>query len=928
MSLSRCNARCLKGRTFLCQRAALPIVGAAEDDGSPLPLLPMASSREYGRRMPNAIPECKRQRLSLIAARWLVLFADHAPATRRVAGKVPRRALLVAMGALMACSEHQARTTPVVESPDPAKATAADTAADVPEVAGAINGKAGAQVVAAGSRSGNASPPSPPPIVLDDTPSINILHNRFLMHLSPRDSQAGIYIPLASEGVRKYSQEYRNPFGDVVKRDGRKGRVLSSRSLLLRLPWLTAWSANAGSATLRLRIHGLVAGQKLSMNLNGKRLTNIGLQAGWQETDIEISDISRLRAGENEVRLFLGKRGPNRDYALLHSLSLVPATPNVKPNANADTETPGAAAAAGISWPPLSPVAEVAIGGDTMPALTGFARMTLYSEIPQQAYLHFHTGVDSADNDTGSPASNKDVDFRIYAHVATGDIAAEQSKTVELFRHRAGPGMWQEHYVDVAEIAGKLVALHFESSSADGAAWAKPRIALPQAAMRQRPKTFANTILLVIDALRSDRLALYGETRVATPHMTADGRARGVVFLHNQAASPSSPPSHGSIQTGMIPRVHGVAGDKSQLKPGTPMISTQLEDAGVRTAYYGNNPFGMARLKEPGGWTAFHQPNQEGKGIDCTVLMKEMLTFAEKHGKAGERFFISSLPYEPHTPYRYHEGITDAYYDGPWDPVVGKSVDGVLLGKLSSGSTTLNQRQWQQLKALYDGEVAHMDGCYKQLVDGLNSLGLREDTLIVITSDHGEGMFEHGRMGHAFGHYAELANVPFVLVGDGLLPGDGIVIDTVSSHLDIAPTILDLMGVTPDQRIQGSSLMPVLLRQGPWTPRVMPLEYGRSYALRSQRWKYIVDYQGQESIFDLASDPTEQVNLLRAGTGADSSSPSPSFSGPPNGPMALRYMRDIAGIFLIYRSVWRMDTFGTFNNHGRGFLEHLGVDLQ
>ena len=67
-------------------------------------------------------------------------------------------------------------------------------------------------------------------------------------------------------------------------------------------------------------------------------------------------------------------------------------------------------------------------------------------------------------------------------------------------------------------------------------------------------------ILLVVDALRSDRLALYGETRVRTPNMTAAGK-NAVVYLHNQAASPSSPPSHGSIQTGMIPRVHGVAGD-------------------------------------------------------------------------------------------------------------------------------------------------------------------------------------------------------------------------------------------------------------------------------------------------------------------------------------------------------------------------------
>jgi arylsulfatase A-like enzyme len=337
------------------------------------------------------------------------------------------------------------------------------------------------------------------------------------------------------------------------------------------------------------------------------------------------------------------------------------------------------------------------------------------------------------------------------------------------------------------------------------------------------------------------------------------------------------------------------------------MISTQLDAAGVAAGYYGNNPFGMARLEEPGQWTEFHHPGQEGKGTDCNVLMDEMLGFAEAQARAGKRFFLSSLPYEPHTPYLYHEGITDKYHPGPWGPPVGKSVDGGLLSSLSSGKVRLTEAQWSQLRGLYDGEVEHMDDCYGRLLDGLASRGLRERTLVVITSDHGEGMFEHGLMGHAFGHYAELANVPLVLIGDGLVE-NGRVIETVTGHLDIAPTILDLLGVTPSDRIQGQSLVPMLLRQGPWTPRVVSLEYGRSYALRARGWKYIVDYQQNETVFDLESDPTEQKNLLA------------------QSPMALRYMRDLAGFFLAHRQAWRATTFGALNHHGPGFLQHVNAD--
>jgi hypothetical protein len=93
-----------------------------------------------------------------------------------------------------------------------------------------------------------------------------------------------------------------------------------------------------------------------------------------------------------------------------------------------------------------------------------------------------------------------------------------------------------------------------------------------------------------------------------------------------------------------------VTGDAAQLISGTPMISTQLGAAGVATACFGNHPFGMARLRKPGKWTAFHQPSSEGGGIDCTALVPRLLGFAERQKAAGKRFFISSLPYEPHTP--------------------------------------------------------------------------------------------------------------------------------------------------------------------------------------------------------------------------------------------------------------------------------------
>jgi arylsulfatase A-like enzyme len=367
------------------------------------------------------------------------------------------------------------------------------------------------------------------------------------------------------------------------------------------------------------------------------------------------------------------------------------------------------------------------------------------------------------------------------------------------------------------------------------------------------------------------------------------------VFLHHQSASLSSPPSHASLQTGMLPRVHGVVGDTAKLLPGTPLLSAQLAEAGVVPAYIGNNGFGMNRLRAAGRWHTFKTP----RSIDCTALVPEVLAFAREQSQAGKRFFVTAIPFEPHTPYRFHAGISDRLHRGAWGPPVGKSVDGVLLSALSEGRVTLTDEQWSQLFALHDGEIEHWDACFGALVDGLTALGLADRTLVALTSDHGEGMFEHGRMGHAFGHFAELTNVPFILYGPRLASGVRRV-DTVTSAIDVAPTILDLMGVTPDERIQGMSLAPLVLRDGAWTPRVVASEYGRSYGVKARGWKLVVDYAGLERVYDHAADAREQHDL--AG----------------KSPLAHRYLREAAGFFLARRELWRAPSWGSLADHGPG----------
>jgi arylsulfatase A-like enzyme len=695
---------------------------------------------------------------------------------------------------------------------------------------------------------GEGSDRSEPAVELAESPSIDLLANRYRFHAG---GAASMVIPMAAAGVRKYSQDYARPWGPVVKRGESRGRVLERRSTELRVPW-----RGAAPESIAVRAHGLGGGNQITLRVNGKSAGSRSLGDQWET--VRFSGAA-IREGENELAIHVrraGKAGGKRSWALWHSAVI-----------GAESAEPPAT---------LEPVDKFS-GRD---ALTGSGRFTLYTEIPETAHLVLETGTTGA------------ADLTVRATPIGGE-------PVELLSASQGSG-WQTRQISLAPLAGKLVVLDLETSKPAATGWAG-RVALEVAPVARRPPPIDNAVLVVVDALRADKLKAYDpKTRVEAPRMNGEIAERGAVFLENQAASPSSPPSHGSIQTGMIPRVHGVAGDKSKLNPGTPMLSTQAREAGLAAGYYGNNAFGMGRLEAPGNWTAFHQPAREGKGFDCTQLIPEMLGFIRAQKKAGKRFVLSSLPYEPHTPYRYHEGISDKYHSGSWGPPVGKKVDGGLLSSISSGKSRLDEAQWSQLRALYDGEVTYFDRCYAQLLDGMAEIGVAGSTALILTSDHGEGMYEHGRMGHAFGHFSELGDVPLVLFVPKMTDG-GKRIEVPTSHIDIVPTILDLLGVEIDPKVQGRSLVPLILRDGPWTPRVVSLEYGRSYSLRARDWRFIVEYDGAESLYNLAADPTEQREVSKSQ------------------PVALRYLRDIAGFFLEHRSQWSVPRWGDLANHSPAF---------
>jgi choline-sulfatase len=348
-------------------------------------------------------------------------------------------------------------------------------------------------------------------------------------------------------------------------------------------------------------------------------------------------------------------------------------------------------------------------------------------------------------------------------------------------------------------------------------------------------------VLITIDTLRADRLGAYGNTTVATPNLDRLAR-EGAMALHTSAQVPLTRPSHVSLLTGLYPAEHGIRDNVSPpLRPGVPLLAEILQQRGFRTGAFVSS---IVLSKQSGlgrGFDTYSDRFEIGdddarflntiqKRGDATVA--EAAAWLRQPG--SERRFAWIHLYDPHDPYEPPEPYATRY-----------------TGRL------------------YDGEVAWSDDLVGRLDAVLAETGRRNDTLLVVTADHGEGLDEHGEAVHGFFVYETTLHVPLIVRGPRVTPGAKV--NGVTRSIDVMPTVLDLLGLadaTP--AVSGRSLAPALtgrtLTDEPtFAESLTPLiHYGWSdlRAVRDGRWKYIL--APRPELYDLDQDPGELKNLVGA----------------------------------------------------------------
>jgi len=346
----------------------------------------------------------------------------------------------------------------------------------------------------------------------------------------------------------------------------------------------------------------------------------------------------------------------------------------------------------------------------------------------------------------------------------------------------------------------------------------------------------ANVVLVTIDTLRADRLGAYGHAAAQTPRLDRLA-GEGVRFEQVVSSVPLTLPSHTSLMSSMDPTLHGVRDNAAfEIPPGTRLLAEVFHDAGYDTgafvgAYVLDSRWGLAPgfdtydddFDYAGGEVTPGQVERRGDAVMARVL-------PWLRQRSDNPFFAWIHLYDPHAP-----------YDAP-EPFASRLADP------------------------YDGEVAYTDSLIGELLDTLEEQGMADDTIVLVTADHGEALGDHGEPGHGLFLYDSTILVPLILRLPDRLDG-GLEVPAQVRLIDVAPTLLELVGLQAPDNFIGASLVPFLSGGGSARPAYSETYFPRYHfgwqelhALREEGFKYIM--APRPELYDVATDATESDNLV------------------------------------------------------------------
>lgn len=416
-----------------------------------------------------------------------------------------------------------------------------------------------------------------------------------------------------------------------------------------------------------------------------------------------------------------------------------------------------------------------------------------------------------------------------------------------------------------------------------------------------------NVLIFLMDTQPVRNMTSYGFDKDTTPNIQKIAN-EGVVYENHFVTGSWTVPSHASLFTGKYQCGHGAGVSYEFLSRDMPTMAEVLRREGYQTVAFSNNSWvnqdetdicrgfeDFTLVKKPKGQTVHVGPDdklilktEDDSGSAYTVRLVQDW-FEVKHEK-DKPFFIFINCVEPHLkvwapqPFRRTFLLEEASEEAAFQ--VNQNVFAERMGFVPNRPDGhMSERDWEILKSLYDGCTACLDHRMGLLFDYMRSIDLLDDTLLIITSDHGDLLDRKGYMGHHLALFDDLIHTPLIVQYPSLIP-KGKRIKHLAQICDWLPTFIDLLGLDDPKlkrQMQGVSLLPtwddepvrdsiVAEYQKPlqtieralrWNPNFDYRPWLRRIkAIRTLEWKYIWHSDGNDMIFDIIADPDERENLI------------------------------------------------------------------
>jgi len=626
----------------------------------------------------------------------------------------------------------------------------------------------------------------------------------------------------------------------------RAAAVTSRATYLLPMP------APAAPRRLLMGIQPEVAGEELEVALDGTVLGLVPLKAGRQHLAFDVpaerqrTPRQRLRLRFPQVEEARSKRRAGPAVARLYDLAV----------GLADDPALAAIERRGSVFGEGGP-------GVLMQAAPSRARFALLR--PESAELAVVAALPA-----DAPAA-----AAVTVRVLVRDGRGERELWSRRLRAEARP---QEARVALPGATGEAFELVLAAEApADRAApfvaWGAPRVhgAAPADPLEDDPPAaiappsalpgVQGVLLVIFDAARARQFGCYGYGRNTTPEVDRLAR-EGVVFERHITPAVYTTAAMSAVWSSQYPD----AGQSEWLHDGKMprerlTLAELLSAQGIETAGFIANPSAGPTVGLDRGFALFErlyrEPWHKGSPPDAEIFRAAVHPWVRKpHG----RFLLFTHWREPHTPY-------GPVISGPDAPLPAEAKWYAWWDAVNAGRRAVSAAEKDHLVRLYDGNLAWADRELGLLRRELEKAGLWDRMAVIVTGDHGEALFEHGYTGHNIQLFDEVTRVPMVV---RLPPAAGLAgrrVGALTSHLDIAPTVADILGVRgrggSDRAFRGRSLLDVA-RGGAGARGVVSrtIHARPTYAVVTPRYKLVHDLpSGDEQLYDLAHDPAEQHDI-------------------------------------------------------------------